>query len=118
MFAPLRALTTSVAFPIEKVFWAFRWGGVGDEANFHLVSWDKVCSLISGAGVGVRNLRTFDKALLGKWMQWYHQKEAALWRVVIDSKYGSVWGWCSNEVRGSHGVGLWKNIQNGWGGGF
>lgn len=23
-------------------------------------------------------------------------------------------GWCSNEVRSVYGVGLWKNIKNGW----
>jgi hypothetical protein len=34
----------------------------------------------------------------------------------VDSKYGSAWGgWCSNEVHGSHGVRLLKNIRRGWG---
>lgn len=40
----------------------------------------------------------------------------ALCRVVVDSKYGSAWGeWCSNEVHGLYGVGIWKNIRRGWG---
>jgi hypothetical protein len=35
---------------------------------------------------------------------------------VVDSKYGSSWGeWFSNEVHGSFGVGLRKNINRGWG---
>jgi hypothetical protein len=30
----------------------------------------------------------------------------SLRRVVVDSKYGNMWGgWSSNEVNGSHGVG-------------
>jgi hypothetical protein len=42
-----------------------------------------------------------------------------LWRVVVDSKYGGSWGrWCSNEVLGLIGVGLWKNIRRGCGGNF
>jgi hypothetical protein len=33
----------------------------------------------------------------------------------VDSKYGNLWGgWGSNEVHGSYGVGLWKNIRRGW----
>jgi hypothetical protein len=36
----------------------------------------------------------------------------ALWRIVVESKYGSSWGGSgSNEVYGPCGVGLWKNIR-------
>ena len=24
------------------------------------------------------------------------------------------WGWCSKEVKGSYGVGLWKVVRNLW----
>jgi hypothetical protein len=31
------------------------------------------------------------------------------------AKYESVWGgWCSGDIVGSHGVGLWKFICKGW----
>jgi hypothetical protein len=34
----------------------------------------------------------------------------------VDYKCGSSWrGWGSNEVHGSYGVGLWKNIKRRWG---
>ena len=30
-------------------------------------------------------------------------------------KYGCVWGdWCTRQVNGPYGVGLWKNISRGW----
>jgi hypothetical protein len=30
----------------------------------------------------------------------------------VDSKFGSLWGgWCSFELVGSFGIGLWKNIR-------
>ena len=42
----------------------------------------------------------------------------ALWRVVGDSKYGSLWGeCCSNDMHGLYGLSLWKNIK-GVGGSF
>jgi hypothetical protein len=35
---------------IENLQQDFLWGGVGEEFKFHLVSWSKVCSAISGLG--------------------------------------------------------------------
>ena len=42
------------------------WGGIGDEPKFHLVKWATVCSPISLGGLGIRNVRLFNEALLGK----------------------------------------------------
>jgi len=43
-------------------------------------------------------------------------KMDALWRSVVEIKYGSRWGgWCSNVAIGSFGFGVWKNISRGWG---
>jgi hypothetical protein len=41
----------------------------------------------------------------------------ALWRKLVDIKYGSMrGGWCSKEVGGPYGVGVWKCIRRGWAG--
>jgi hypothetical protein len=42
--------------------------GVGsiEEFKFHLVSWNKIGSPISEGGLGIRNLRLMNQALLGK----------------------------------------------------
>lgn len=41
----------------------------------------------------------------------------ALWRTVVDAKYGSMWGgWCSNSVQGPYEFFLWKSIRKGWDG--
>ena len=38
-----------------------------------------------------------------------------MWGEVVDHKYGSQWsGWCSLELMGSYGVGLWKFIMRVW----
>jgi hypothetical protein len=104
-----------VANRIEKLQRDFLWGGIGEEYKYHLVRWDKVCSPISEGGLGFRNLKTFNHALLGKWLRRYGSKRDAWWRVVVDSKYGSLrGGWCSLEPTGSFGVGVWKNIKKGW----
>jgi hypothetical protein len=57
----------------------------------------------------------FNRALLGKWLWWFGIERDAWRRVVVDSKFGSLWvGWCSLEPIDTFGVGLWKNIRKGW----
>jgi len=108
-------LQASVTKRIEKLQRDFLWGKLGEEFKFHLVSWSKVCSSISEGGLGIRNLLVFNRAMLGKWMWRYEIERDAWWRIVVDSKYGSLWGgWCSLEPAGTFEVRLWKNIRKGW----
>jgi hypothetical protein len=80
-----------------------------------LVSWSKECSPIPEGGFGIRNLLVLNCAMLGKWMCRYGIERDPWWRIVVDSKCGSLWGgWCSLEPAGTFGVGLWKNIRKGW----
>ena len=38
-----------------------------------------------------------------------------LWREVICGKYRELeGGWCSKEVKGRYGLGLWKTIKHLW----
>jgi hypothetical protein len=79
------------------------------------MSWSKVCIPILEGGLGIRNLMLFNCALLGKWLWRFGSERDAWWRVAVDSKFGSLWGgWCSIELVGAFGVGLWKNIRKGW----
>jgi len=64
--------------------------------------------------LGIRNLKIFNRALLGKWL-WHYVHEREAWLKIVDAKFGSAWGeWCSIDPPGSHGVGLWKYIKKGW----
>lgn len=40
----------------------------GDKFEFHFVNWTKICEPTQCGGLGVRNLLTFNQALLGKWL--------------------------------------------------
>ncbi|KAL6313953.1 hypothetical protein AAG906_011683 [Vitis piasezkii] len=83
-----KRLVLIVRLRLEKIQRDFLWGGVTLDSKPHLVKWDTVCSDRRMGGLGVRRLHLLNKALL--------------------------WGWCSKEVRGGYGVGLWKTIRKLW----
>ena len=59
-------------------------------------------------------MRRFNSALLGKWLWRYGIERNALWRRVIEAKYGNGYGgWCTKLVSGTYGVGMWKSIRSG-----
>jgi hypothetical protein len=108
-------IPVAVAKRIESIQCGFLWGGMGEDFKFHLVNWPKVCSPIREGGLGIRNLRWFNRALLGKWLWRYASEPEACWRKVVEAKYGSErGGWCSKVGVGSHGRGLWKFISKEW----
>ena len=79
------------------------------------MSWPKSCEPVCSGGLAIRNLWRFNQALLSKWLWRFGLDWDALWRRVVEAKYGSVWGgWCSKEVRGLYGLSLWKNIRREW----
>lgn len=61
---PFSPSQLSVANRIDKIQHDFLRGKVGDEFKLHLVSWSKICTLISSGDLEVRNLILFNQALL------------------------------------------------------
>ena len=114
-FLSLFPIPASVANQMERLQQNFLWGGFGDEPKIHLVKWATVHAPMSSGGLGIRKIRLSNEALLGKWLWRFGIEKDALWRQVIEMKYGSVWGgWCTKSMNGLYGVGLWKNISQGW----
>ena len=103
----LLPIPTTVAKRIESIQCGFLWGGMREEFKFHLVNWPKVCSPVREGSLGIRNLRYFNRALLGKWLWRYVSEPGTCWRKVVEAKYGSKrGGWRSRVGAGSHGKGL------------
>ena len=91
-FLSLFPIPAAVANRIEKLQWNFLWGGLGDKPKFHLVRWAIVFTPPSLGGLGLRKARLFNDALLGKWLWRFGIEKDALWRRVIEVKYGCEWG--------------------------
>jgi hypothetical protein len=106
----------SAAKRMEKIQREFLWGGMGDDQKLNLVSWNQICRPLRAGGLGIRNVHKFNQALMGKWLWRYATEREALWHKIIKAKYEDQdGGWCSKEVSGPYGVGLWKHIRRGWG---
>ena len=79
------------------------------------MNWSVVCADMRQGGLSICNLVTLNKALLGKWSWRFGVERDSLWNQVIIDKFGvEDGGWCSREVRGAYGVGVWKAIRKDW----
>ena len=70
----------------------FLWGGGSEQRKITWVKWEIVCLPKEKGGLGIKDIRTFNKALLGKWRWDMLQQNKELWSRILDSKYG---GWRS-----------------------
>lgn len=58
-------------------------------------------------------MKKMNKILLTKWLWRYANEKEALWREIIEEKYGSeVHGWFSKIPKNSYGKSIWKGIMN------
>jgi hypothetical protein len=77
-YLSLFPIPVRVANRLNKIRKDFLWGGIGDEAKFHLVIWNKICTPLHAGGLGAHNFIQFNRALLGKWLWRYSREREAL----------------------------------------
>ncbi|GKV04880.1 hypothetical protein SLEP1_g16977 [Rubroshorea leprosula] len=105
-------LPKGLILSLDKIRRSFLWGGGGSKRKINWVSWDKVCSSKMKGGLGVKDLRKFNLALLGKWWGRLASGEESLFYKTIQHKYGCLEGrwreWVqADDQRGSL---WWRNL--------
>ena len=104
-----------MATRLERIQRNFLWGSSVECFKYVLVAWEKVCLPCELGGLGIRNLVSFNQALLGKWLWRFGHETTHLWRRVITMKYGErKGGWRTRACSRAHGCGLWWSISEGW----
>ena len=74
-----------------------------------------MCLLVKMGGLWIRNVVSFNQALLGKWLWRYGHEVTHLWQRVISKKYGKgQGGWSTKVCRRTHGCDLRRSINEGW----
>ncbi|KAJ9689585.1 hypothetical protein PVL29_014989 [Vitis rotundifolia] len=114
-FMSLFVIPKKVRLRLEKIQREFLWGDREERRKIHLVRWEVICKDKRHGGLGLRHLKDFNHALLGKWLWKFPIERESFWRRVIVGKFGEVdGGWTTRKVREFYGTGLWKNIRKGW----
>ncbi|GAU49886.1 hypothetical protein TSUD_408250 [Trifolium subterraneum] len=68
----------------------FLWGGTKNESKIAWVSWGNVCKPKNEGGLGIRDLRYVNLALLGKWRWRLLDEGQGIWRYIILARYESM----------------------------
>ncbi|XP_077251907.1 uncharacterized protein LOC143891153 [Tasmannia lanceolata] len=100
-----------VSLRIEQIQRRFLLGGNEDKRGIALVKWEGVCVPIKLGGLGIRRIRDFNHALLGKWLWRFGDEHDCWWVKVIRSKYGCDMGkWESLDLFAKKGLSVWRDI--------
>ena len=100
---------------LERIQRQFLWGESDLDKKVSLVSWAIVCTDKRKEGLGIKSLSKMNKALLCKWSWRFANDRNLLWKKVFCSKFCDTnGGWHTCDLRGSYGIGLWKEIRKEW----
>ena len=75
------------------------WGGSEDNRKISWIDWESICLDKEVGGLGVRRIREFNLALLGKWCWRQVMDREGLWFRILAAKYGLVGGGFRQVVR-------------------
>lgn len=84
----------------------FLQGGNEDRRKIAWVSWDQICRPKECGGLGIKNIRRFNEALLGKWRWNLFHEENALRKEILVSKYNG-WSGLVSEVESERDFSIW-----------
>jgi len=72
-----------VAYKLEAIQRRFLWGSFGDDFKYHLVKGTIVKQPFPKGVLGIKDLITFNEALLGEWLWRFMNEKDKLWRAMI-----------------------------------
>ena len=73
----------------------FLWGWGKEKIPISWVSWENLCKPKEEGGLGLKDIRKFNFAILAKWRWRFMSQERGKWKDVLESKYGA-------ELEGLH----------------
>lgn len=102
-------MPVGVVKKVVRIQREFLWGGTEGGRKISWVSWKVVCQPKEVGGLGVRDVSLVNLSLLAKWKWRLLQGDNALWRGVLEERYGQKVG---EFLEG--GVGMWPVNASRW----
>ncbi|KEH35783.1 hypothetical protein MTR_3g102690 [Medicago truncatula] len=81
-------LPATVWKKIVRIQREFLWGGAAGGRKIRWVKWSVVCQPKEMGGLGVKDVRLMNLSLLAKWRWRLLNGEDALWKEVLEERYG------------------------------
>ena len=103
-------MPSKVAEKLITIQRRFLWGGGLDQRKIAWVKWESVCLPKEKGGLGIKDVRNFNKALLGKWKWDMIHQEKELWVRILESKYGG-WRALTEGKRGTNESLWWQDLM-------
>jgi len=88
-YLSLFKISVSVGKTIKGIQRDFLWGWGQEGRKIACVKWDLICKSKEEGGLGVKDLKCFNMALLGKWRWRLGKDHTGIWKDILESKYGS-----------------------------
>ena len=89
----------------------FLWGGGSDTNKIGWIKWDTVCLPKEKGGLGIKDISTFNMAMLGKWRWNLFHDEVQLWAKILVSKYGG-WRGLEENTTDSFESLWWRDLKS------
>ncbi|KAL5550226.1 hypothetical protein UlMin_000402 [Ulmus minor] len=105
-------LPSSLIRELQRLCGQFWWGGDSGKRRMHWCSWEKLCSHKADGGMGLRDLRTFNKAILAKQAWRIHSQPTSLAARVLQGFYFHRSSFLQVKVNSSSSF-MWRSIL--WG---
>src|SRR3954465_5222176 len=86
----------------------FIWEGAETKRKYHMVKWPAICSPQKLRGLGVKNSKCQNVALLAKWIWKLAQSATGLWASLLKAKYFPTGTVFETEKKGSA---FWNGLQ-------
>ena len=99
---------------IDKLYRKFWWGEKEDKNKFHTIKWSEICKPIDEGGLGIRDSRSNNIALLSKTGWRYMNEENLLCSKVLKAKYcleSSLWEAKAREGNSWFGKGFVEGVN-------
>ena len=101
-----------VKMEIDYLRRKFLWSGTQKDGKaFCLVNWKRVCKRKEFGGLGIINLRDFNKALLLKWWWKLFDDSKRIWTMLVSQSYRPSSGWWSEQCI-NRASSFWKGMAS------